>query len=431
MIVFIRYPEPGKSKTRLIPALGPRQAADLHRKMTEYTLSWARRWEERFSGSLQVQFTGSGEEPFLEWLGSDLSYRPQSEGDLGERMHEAFRRAFQERMEKAVIVGTDCPRLNEDLCRKAFEELDRNEVVLGPAKDGGYYLIGLRRPIKDLFREIPWGTGEVLAKTRGIAQNLGIRVFLLEPLEDVDRPEDVPVWEKFSSTPSLPSPFISIIIPALNEEENIEACLASCENSPQAEKIVVDGGSLDRTAAIARSLGARVIFSPRGRGRQMNLGAREAAGDFLLFLHADTRLPEGFADCIGEVLLRPGIVAGAFLFSLDARSPGLSLIEKIANWRSCRLQLPYGDQAIFLKKGTFEEMGGYPEMPILEDYELIRRLKKQGRVFTAPLPALTSARRWREVGLWKTTLLNQMIVLAYHLGISPNTLARWYGRRTR
>ena len=431
MIVFIRYPEPGKSKTRLIPALGPRQAADLHRKMTEYTLSWARRWEERFSGSLQVQFTGSGEEPFLEWLGSDLSYRPQSEGDLGERMHEAFRRAFQERMEKAVIVGTDCPGLNEDLCRKAFEELDRNEVVLGPAKDGGYYLIGLRRPIKDLFREIPWGTGEVLAKTRGIAQNLGIRVFLLEPLEDVDRPEDVPVWEKFSSTPSLPSPFISIIIPALNEEENIEACLASCENSPHAEKIVVDGGSLDRTAAIARSLGARVIFSPRGRGRQMNLGAREAAGDFLLFLHADTRLPEGFADCIGEVLLRPGIVAGAFLFSLDARSPGLSLIEKIANWRSRRLQLPYGDQAIFLKKGTFEEMGGYPEMPILEDYELIRRLKKQGRVFTAPLPALTSARRWREVGLWKTTLLNQMIVLAYHLGISPHTLARWYGRRTR
>ncbi|NWF54186.1 MAG: TIGR04283 family arsenosugar biosynthesis glycosyltransferase, partial [Syntrophaceae bacterium] len=176
------------------------------------------------------------------------------------------------------------------------------------------------------------------------------------------------------------------------------------------------------------SMGVRVIHSPRGRGRQMNLGAREASGDVLLFLHADTRLPEGFAPCIRGILSRPGISAGAFLFHLDARSPGLSLIQKIANWRSRVFQFPYGDQGIFLKKGLFEELGGYPEMPIMEDYELIRRLKKRGRIYTAPLPALTSARRWEELGVWRTTILNQIIVLAYYLGISPRTLARWYRR---
>jgi hypothetical protein len=343
-------------------------------------------------------------------------------------MNYSFCRAFEEGMEKVVLVGTDCPELGEELCQKAFEKLDRNEVILGPAKDGGYYLIGLRRPIEGLFREIPWGTHEVLARTEEIAQKLNLSVFFLEPLEDVDRPEDVRVWEKCSSTPPSPSPPISIIIPVLNEEENIAACLASCGNSPDTEKIVVDGGSRDRTTVIAQSMGVRVIDSPRGRGRQMNLGAREASGDVLLFLHADTRLPEGFAPCIRGILSRPGISAGAFLFRLDARSPGLSLIQKIANWRSRVLQFPYGDQGIFLKKRLFEELDGYPEMPIMEDYELIRRLKKRGRIYTAPLSALTSARRWEELGVWRTTILNQIIVLAYYLGISPCTLARWYRR---
>jgi rSAM/selenodomain-associated transferase 2 len=161
----------------------------------------------------------------------------------------------------------------------------------------------------------------------------------------------------------------------------------------------------------------------------MNLGAREASAELLLFLHADTRLPAGFANSVSKILSRPGTVAGAFLFRLDARSPSLSFIQRVANWRSRRFQLPYGDQAIFLKKVFFEEMGGYPEMPIMEDYEFIRRLKRKGRIYTVPLPAVTSARRWIEVGVWKTTLLNWAIVIAYSLGVSPATLARWYRKK--
>ena len=433
LIVFTRFPEPGKSKTRLIPALGPEGAADLQRQMCEHTLSWVRRWKERFSGSLQIHFTGSSKESFQKWLGPDFSYRPQSKGDLGARMGEAFRQSFQEGMEKVVIVGTDCPGLSEDLAEQAFARLDQNEVALGPAKDGGYYLIGLRRPAEELFRGVPWGTGGVLAKTREIARSLDLRVFLLEWLEDIDRPEDLPVWAKVSATSSLlkgmgkgggDTPMISIIVPTLNEEENIEACLASTEGPSAVERIVVDGGSEDRTAEIARSCGARVIGRPRGRGRQMNAGAQTASGDLLLFLHADTRLPADYADKVRATLSLPGIVAGAFEFRLDDTSPGLRFIERVANWRSRRLQLPYGDQAIFIRSSQFHAAGGFPDTPIMEDYEFIVRLKKYGRIYTAPYPARTSARRWGKLGTWRATLLNEAVVVAYYLGVSPSGLLR-------
>jgi hypothetical protein len=397
--------------------------------MCEHTLTWAGRWKERFSGSLEIHFTGSSEESFQKWLGAEFSYRPQSKGDLGGRMAATFHRSFREGMEKVVIVGTDCPGLSEGFAKQAFAGLDQNEVALGPAKDGGYYLIGLRRPAEELFRGVPWGTGGVLAKTREIARSLDLRVFLLEQLEDIDRPEDLPVWKRFAATSCLPSPLISIIVPTLNEEENIEACLASTECPSAVERIVVDGGSDDRTAEIARSCGARVISRPRGRGRQMNAGAQVASGDLLLFLHADTRLPAHYADKVRATLSLPGIAAGAFEFRLDDTSTSLRFIERVANWRSRRLQLPYGDQAIFLRSSQFHAAGGFPDTPIMEDYEFIVRLKKYGRIYTAPYPARTSARRWGKLGTWRATLLNEAVVVAYYLGVPPSGLLRLARRK--
>jgi hypothetical protein len=351
-------------------------------------------------------------------------------------MNRAFQESFRAGMAKVVIVGTDCPGLSEGHAQMAFRALEDNDLVLGPANDGGYYLIGLRRPAAELFGGIPWGTEKVLAQTLKAAQTLALKTFLLEALSDVDRPEDLPVWEKFSSTPSLPSPLeeegkggghsakISIIIPTLNEEENIEACLASTEGPSRVERIVVDGKSGDRTVEIARSFGAKVISSPPGRGRQMNAGARIASGDLILFLHADTRLPPGYAEIVRAALSLPGIAAGAFEFRLDATSPSLRFIERVANWRSRRLQLPYGDQAIFLRSSLFHAAGGFPDTAIMEDYEFIMGLKKFGRIYTAPYPATTSARRWEKLGTWRATLLNEAVVIAYYLGISPSGLLR-------
>ena len=442
LIIFTRYPEPGKTKTRLIPVLGPEGAADLHRKMVNSTLTWARQLKSNSAVSLEVRYEGGDEHPIRRWLGSDIPCCPQGNGDLGVRMAQAFNEAFSAGMGRVIIVGTDCPGLTGSLVQTACEALLDNDVVLGPAKDGGYYLIGLRKPMPQLFGGIPWGTVEVLPKTLGIAADLKLQVFLLESLEDVDRPEDLAIWEKFSTTPSHPSPLegegksggdlalISIIIPTLNEEENIAACLASTQNTSNAERIVVDGGSRDRTVEIALACGARVLTSAAGRARQMNAGAKAASGDLFIFLHADTRLPKEFEGCVPEILARPGIAAGAFEFRLDMSSRGLQLIERVANWRSRRLQMPYGDQAIFTRSALFRETGGFRDMPIMEDFEFIRRLQKRGHILTAPYPAITSARRWRMLGLWRTTLINELAVVAYYLGISPARIHR-LARRNR
>ncbi len=224
---------------------------------------------------------------------------------------------------------------------------------------------------------------------------------------------------------------ISIIIPALNEEKNIIPCLEATRDAKNVEHIVVDGGSADRTVEKALAWGARVLNSNAGRARQMNVGARVAGGEFLLFLHADTILPPGFDDRIRWVLSRPEIAAGAFAFQLDdASSFSLRLIQKATNVRSRLWQMPYGDQGIFLTAARFKEIGGYPDLPIMEDFELIRRLKKKGLIHTNALPAITSARRWQTLGVWKTTLLNYAIVIAFYAGVSPRIISRLAFRKT-
>jgi hypothetical protein len=428
VIVFTRYPEPGKTKTRLIPVLGPEGAANLQRQMTEHTLARVRELARKRSVSIEVRYEGGSERLMGWWLGQDLSYCHQGSGGLGARLTRAFHDAFETGMERVVITGADCPGLTAEVIERAFAALRHSDVVLGPAYDGGYYLIGLRRPTPELFAGVSWGTGDVLKQTRQIIERLGLSSVLLEPLDDVDRPEDLPSWEREVqrlSTRSSQRP-ISIIIPTLNEAANIEATLASVQGASDVEVIVVDGGSRDHTADLARACGATVLTTEAGRAGQMNAGAAAAKGEVLLFLHADTRLPERFDEFVRQALSRPGTVAGAFKLRIDGSAWGLRMIERLANWRSHRWHMPYGDQAIFLRAETFHDIGGFPDMPIMEDFELMRRLRRRGRIAIVPVPIVTSARRWEKMGVLKTTLINQAMIVAYLLGVSPLRLARWY-----
>jgi rSAM/selenodomain-associated transferase 2 len=221
---------------------------------------------------------------------------------------------------------------------------------------------------------------------------------------------------------------ISIIIPTLNEAENIKEAIATTQPGINIEVIVVDGGSDDDTVAIAQSLGVKVISSSPGRGVQMNAGAVAATGDILLFLHADTRLPIGFDEMVRTALQQPGNVAGAFNLRINASLLSLRWVELGVNLRSHFYQMPYGDQAIFLTKAVFQQIGGFPELPIMEDFELIRRLKRTGRIVIIATPVVTSARRWLQKGVFKTTLLNQIVIIAYLLGVSPERICSWYCR---
>ncbi|MEH2382205.1 MAG: TIGR04283 family arsenosugar biosynthesis glycosyltransferase [Nostoc sp.] len=221
---------------------------------------------------------------------------------------------------------------------------------------------------------------------------------------------------------------ISIIIPTLNEAGNIKEAIATTQPSKDIEIIVVDAGSEDGTLEIAQLLGIKVISSSPGRAVQMNAGALAASGDILLFLHADTRLPTGFDNMIRTALQQPGTVAGAFNLRIDASVLSLRWVEWGVNARSHFCQMPYGDQAIFLTKAVFQQIGGFPELPIMEDFELIRRLKGIGYIVIIPTPVVTSARRWLQKGVFKTTLLNQIVIIAYLLGISPQRICRWYRR---
>lgn len=221
-------------------------------------------------------------------------------------------------------------------------------------------------------------------------------------------------------------PNISVIIPALNEASVIGAALRHIPPTEDIEVIVADGGSCDSTVRVAEAFGARVFQTNGGRANQMNFGAAVARGEILLFLHADTRLPADFGRLVRETLSRPGVVAGAFRLRIDSPRWSLRVVEALANFRSSSLKMPYGDQALFLRVRHFRTAVGFSKLPIMEDFELVRRLGRWGRIALAPAAVLTSARRWERLGVLRTTIINQAMILAYLLGVSPAHLARWY-----
>jgi rSAM/selenodomain-associated transferase 2/rSAM/selenodomain-associated transferase 1 len=444
LIIFTRYPEAGKTKTRLIPALGEQGAADLQRQMTEHTLQQAIAFLSETDLepiSLEVRFAGGTQQQMQAWLGDKfpehhITYTSQGEGDLGDRMLRAFRDAFQEKIERAIIIGIDCPDIDRSILQPGFTQLKNHELILGQATDGGYYLIGLSRLIPELFSGIDWGSDRVLSQTLAIAQNLGISRELLPELADIDRPEDLHLLTKHPQI-RYAQPKISIIVPVLNEADIIASTLGqiqarmSPENqeSGRIEIIVVDGGSQDPTVAIAESTGVKVMVCGGGRSAQMNAGANQARGEILLFLHADTQLPQQFDRIMLKQLEDPEIIAGAFDLGIDGQGWGLRLIEIGVKWRSRWFSLPYGDQGIFLRSEGFQRIGGFAQLPIMEDFELMRRLKKQGKIAIAPVSVLTSARRWQKLGLLKTTLINQLMIIGYYLGIPSDRLVHWYRRQ--
>jgi rSAM/selenodomain-associated transferase 2 len=224
------------------------------------------------------------------------------------------------------------------------------------------------------------------------------------------------------------APRLSIVIPALDEAENLARLLPDLAlRAPGAEVIVVDGGSVDDSrAVVARTPSVRWLAAPRGRARQMNAGARAARGDALLFLHADTALPGGAGPAIRQALADPGVVGGRFDVRLDSRRRLLAVVGWMMNQRSRLTGIATGDQGIFVRRAVFEALGGYADIPLMEDVDFTRRLRRRGRVAALTLRVTTSARKWEREGALRTIVLMWTLRLLYTLGVTPARLHRWY-----
>jgi rSAM/selenodomain-associated transferase 2 len=221
---------------------------------------------------------------------------------------------------------------------------------------------------------------------------------------------------------------ISIVVPVLDEADEIAATLASAADPEVGEVIVVDGGSRDGTCEIAAGLGHRVIAAPRGRAAQMNAGATRAHGEVLLFLHGDTRLPPGFGAQV-RAAVAAGAVAGRFDVDLRGRHGLLPVVAELINARSRLTRMATGDQAMFVRRDVFASLGGFAAIPLMEDVELSGRLRRAGPYAALRARVSTSGRRWEEHGVARTVALMWALRFAFWCGVPAERLARHYRRR--
>jgi rSAM/selenodomain-associated transferase 2 len=221
---------------------------------------------------------------------------------------------------------------------------------------------------------------------------------------------------------------ISIVIPVLNEEAYLWTCIeAIIQDDATGEIIVADGGSTDRTIGIVEGFqGVKLLRTAKGRGLQMNAGASFATGETLLFLHADTILQKGWSQAIELALQDNAVAGGAFTFAVDSPMKKYRAVEQWVKFRCFLFKLPYGDQGIFVRSAVFKKVKGYKNIPLMEDVDLIERLKGKGRITVLDTIAFTSERRWLNKGLLCTAAINQLVMLLYRIGISPHILAKIY-----
>lgn len=434
--VFAKPPRPGQTKTRLIPSVGADGAANLAHAF--FKDIWA---SLRTLADATLILVVTENDPAFDELEADIWL--QGDGDLGDRMERALRRALEE-ADAAVVVGSDLPGLPLKIFDQAREALRSGATVLGPSEDGGFYLIGLTRCPDGLLAGLSWSRSDTCERTVARLRARGMRVQMIERWFDVDVPADLAHLEQLIARGEISVPAtsaalrkirsqrakrISVVIPVLNEEARLGRALEELGRIDGiGEMIVVDGGSIDRTVAIARSFaGVKVIEASRGRARQMNAGAEAAGGEVLLFLHADVSLPPDAAALIDRALDQQGAVAGAFKTWTvsDTRGSGLGFLLHLADLRSRYTSLPYGDQAIFVNARVFRDLGGYPDQPLMEDLEFSRRLKRRGKIIRVPANVIVSGRRFMERPIYYPVLMN-LFALLYRLGVPAASLARFY-----
>lgn len=435
LIIFTRVPIPGRTKTRMEPQLSKANCARLH----SCFLKDIGQECTKVQADLFVFYTPDHfQERLYPAFGPSAVYLPQKGEGLGARMYEAIRHVLSKGYSSCILCGTDIPELLAEDLEQAFSRLDACDVVLGPTEDGGYYLVGMKKPEKAVFQAVPYGNGSVLERTVEQAQRAGLSVALVKEQKDMDHFEDLEglwrrMWKKKCLETTATGRFlarirsISIIVPIYNEERTIgmiqdqlRPLLGKCEI------LFVDGGSTDRTLSL---IGPefRVIPSEKGRAKQMNTGAMASSGQILFFLHCDSELPPHVLGEIRRVMA--GHLAGCFGIAFHSRNFFMFTCRVISNHRIKDRKVMFGDQGIFLDRDLFFEIGMFPEIPVMEDYQLSLTLKEQGiRLGMTKRRIYTSDRRFPKGTvpklklMWKMNRLRKM----YRDGVPIERISRLY-----
>lgn len=417
VILFTRVPVPGQTKTRLSPCYSGEECAALH---TAFLRDEAAQCIQ--SGrDVFVYFTPVEEEPRLRGLlGDTLPFCPQIGADLGGKMLRAVTEVLADSYDACALLGADIPELRAEDIDLAFAALQSADAALLPTVDGGYCLAAMRQPLPAMFQKQTYGTSSVLENTVAALHTAGVSAAVLNPLHDMDTPQDLralrnrlrndPQFAKTETARYLDAhPKISVIIPVYNEEKRIPRLLEELEKLRGCEILFVDGGSTDCTEKLLA--GKQVLHAPRERAAQMNCGANAAGGDVLFFLHADSVLPEHPVEELLAVLTHTRW--GCFGLEFSPTDWLMDICARQSNRRVRKQGVVFGDQGIFIRRELFEKIGGFPDLPLMEDYQFSLNLAGEPVGMTAH-PIITSARRFQGGVLHKLRVMAQMRRLRKH-----------------
>ena len=430
VLIFLRYPEAGKVKRRLSEEIGSQKAAEVYEKLIRRTLGVACDLKRRAPETRIVLFH-TPEDPverFETKFRGPWEFCPQQGENLGVRMANALENAFATGANKAVLIGTDLADIEVMDIEGAFRDTGERVVVLGPAGDGGFYLIGADRPIGAALNFSTWGTGEVFSRTARELTAGGFCIRRAARRNDVDCRRDLDLLDRdylFTSS-------ISIIIPTLTDAQKLMPLLTHLENSlwPGDEIVVVQGGAFQEVPLRRISPSLAFASVQRGRGIQQNAGAMLSRGTILFFLHDDTIPTPEFGYLIRKASREAPTALGCFKLRFIPSNRALELIAVWANLRSALFKLPYGDQGFFCRREVFERVGGFGRSYLLEDVDLVRKIRKMGQgrgaVSIVPAHVYSSSERYLRKGILKASLQNHLIFLSSAFGSSERTLYRKY-----
>ena len=436
LLIFLRYPDAGKVKRRLSEEVGPERAAEVYEKLIRRTLGVAGDFKRRAPEARVVLFHTPQDpvEKLRNKFRGPWEFCPQQGKHLGARMANALRAAFATGANKAVLIGTDLSDIEATDIEGAFRNIGKKVAVLGPAADGGFYLIGTDRPIGAPLHFSTWGTGKVFSRTARELEAGGFRIHLAAERHDVDCKRDLDrVGSDFLFAGS-----VSIIIPTLAEAHKLSPLLLYLQSSlwPGDEIVVVQGGAFEKAALRRISPSLAVVSTRKGRGIQQNAGAILSRGTILFFLHDDSVPPPEFPYLIRRACRDHHAALGCFKLRFLPSNRALGLIAAWANLRTALFKLPYGDQGLFCRKEVFERVGGFGRSYLMEDVDLAGKFRKMGQgggaISILPVPVYSSSDRYLRKGILKASLLNHSTFLLAALGRDERILYRkYYGLETR